>query len=242
MPFFTSSQLKERITKFNDTDYAWKTVEGTLVDKFLKAAILIPLFLKEGKVYIWLTERAKHLRNDGGHVAFPGGKKDDSDQDEKETCLRESYEEIGLKAEQVEIIGQLLPRVNSRLIFVTPVVGLISPDFTPDINKDEVEATFYVPLDRFLSSRDHRVSDYYNRGIHWLIHYFDDCIEGKTFTTWGLTAALCVEIAMCVYHKEPEFEWTLETGMTLDDPLSIQRIYLNKLEKTLKAELNDSKL
>ena len=49
------------------------------------------------------------MKNHAGQIAFPGGKSEIIDKDLSETALREAGEEIGINANQVEIIGHLSP-------------------------------------------------------------------------------------------------------------------------------------
>ena len=77
------------------------------VGKVTKAAVLIPLLLKEDGLSVLLTQRTNHLRDHAGQISFPGGRMDPEDQSPNDTALRESEEEIGLDRKRVEIIGHL---------------------------------------------------------------------------------------------------------------------------------------
>lgn len=232
------NQILERLTPFHNEDYAWRSLKHPGLNRFRKAAILIPLFIKGGEAYVWLTKRANHLRNDGGDVAFPGGMKDATDRDEIHTCLRESEEEIGLKGEHIDkTVAQLLPRVNRRRLLITPVIALVNPNFTPVINEAEVETAFALPLKRFLSNENHTSNLYSSRDVTWVIHFFKDMFEGKEITTWGLTAAMCVEIAVCVYRSNPSFVWSSEgDGNTVENPFHLQQVYLERFAKGVASE------
>jgi len=68
-----------------------------LINKELtRAAVLIPIFLKENEYHILLTQRSHHVLHHKGEISFPGGKRDKSDSNFLETALRESWEEIRL--------------------------------------------------------------------------------------------------------------------------------------------------
>jgi 8-oxo-dGTP pyrophosphatase MutT (NUDIX family) len=45
----------------------------------------------------------------GGHLALPGGKHDPSDGSLLKTALREGYEELGIRRDQIEILAELSP-------------------------------------------------------------------------------------------------------------------------------------
>ena len=93
--------------------------------KVTKAAVLIPLVLKEDGLSVLLTQRTNHLRDHAGQISFPGGRMDPGDQNPNDTALRESQEEIGLDPKRVEIIGHLPQYLTVSGYSVTPVVGLV---------------------------------------------------------------------------------------------------------------------
>ena len=99
-------ELKRRLSRYHPP-------QNLNVQK--RASVLIPLFEQEGEVYMLLTRRAGQLRTHSGQVSFPGGKADEQDQDSLATALREAHEEIGLRPEQVTILGQI-DQVVSRYL------------------------------------------------------------------------------------------------------------------------------
>ena len=107
--------------------------------------MLVPIVWVEGELSLLLTRRTERLSTHKGHVAFPGGRADETDQDAQATALREAHEEVGLPSHYVSILGQLddFPTVTDDMI-VTPVVGYIErlPTLVP--NQIEV-ARFYDP-------------------------------------------------------------------------------------------------
>ncbi len=80
------------------------------------ASVLVPVVMREQPMVL-LTERTTHLSTHSGQVAFPGGKRDDTDTDAAHTALREAQEEIGLASAHVEVIGQL-PTYTTGTMFV----------------------------------------------------------------------------------------------------------------------------
>jgi 8-oxo-dGTP pyrophosphatase MutT (NUDIX family) len=87
------------------------------------AAVLVPLYPDLRAVF---TERREDLRRHAGEISFPGGRRDDPDEDLRTTALREAHEEIGLDPADVELVGALPPVgtfVTGYRIF--PFVGRI---------------------------------------------------------------------------------------------------------------------
>lgn len=125
--------------------------------KVTKAAVLIPLLLKEDGLSVLLTQRTNHLRDHAGQISFPGGRMDPEDRSPNETALRESQEEIGLDPERVEIIGHLPQYLTVSGYSVTPVVGLVKPQAEYVLDAFEVADVFEVPLDFLLNPANHQV-------------------------------------------------------------------------------------
>ncbi|MBL0419988.1 CoA pyrophosphatase [Ramlibacter sp. AW1] len=118
------------------------------------AAVLVPVVLREQPMVL-LTERATHLSTHSGQIAFPGGRRDDTDCDAADTAQREALEEIGLAREHIEVIGELPTYTTGTRFVVTPVVGLIAPDHQLALNPHEVSDAFEVPLAFLMNPAHH---------------------------------------------------------------------------------------
>jgi 8-oxo-dGTP pyrophosphatase MutT (NUDIX family) len=125
--------------------------------KVTRAAVLIPLLLKEEGLSVLLTQRTNHLRDHAGQISFPGGRMDPEDQSPNDTALRESREEIGLDPGRVEIIGHLPEYLTVSGYSVTPVVGLVQPQAEYVLDAFEVADVFEVPLSFLLDPANHQV-------------------------------------------------------------------------------------
>jgi 8-oxo-dGTP pyrophosphatase MutT (NUDIX family) len=125
--------------------------------KVTKAAVLIPLVLKEDGLWVLLTQRTNHLRDHAGQISFPGGRMDEEDLSPDDTALRESKEEIGLDPKRVEIIGYLPEYLTVSGYSVTPVVGLVQAQAEYVLDEFEVADVFEVPLSFLLDPSNHQV-------------------------------------------------------------------------------------
>ncbi len=128
-----------------------------MAGKVTRAAVLIPLLLKEEGLSVLLTQRTNHLRDHAGQISFPGGRMDPEDQSPNDTALRESKEEIGLDPERVEIIGHLPQYLTVSGYSVTPVVGLVQAQAEYVLDEFEVADVFEVPLSFLLDPANHQV-------------------------------------------------------------------------------------
>lgn len=153
------------------------------------ASVLVPIVMRERPMLL-LTERTTHLSTHSGQVAFPGGKRDDTDRDEAHTALREAQEEIGLAPELVEVVGQLPTYTTGTQFIVTPVVGLVDPAHRLTLNVYEVADAFEVPLDFLMNPAHHRRHAIEVGGVRreWFsMPYRDGAVERFV---WGATAAM----------------------------------------------------
>lgn len=113
---------------------------------FRSAAILIPLACEAGQWNLLFTRRTEQLRNHKGQISFPGGSAEPGDASREATALRETYEEVGISAGEIEILGSLweMPTITGFLI--TPVVGRIPWPTPLKLAAEEVSRAFLVPL------------------------------------------------------------------------------------------------
>ena len=125
--------------------------------KITRAAVLIPLLLKESGLSVLLTQRTNHLRDHAGQISFPGGRMDPEDLSPDDTALRESQEEMGLDPKRVEIIGYLPQYLTVSGYSVTPVVGLVQPQEEYVLDEFEVADVFEVPLHFLLDPANHQI-------------------------------------------------------------------------------------
>lgn len=151
------------------------------------AAVLVGIATHgQGGPRLVLTKRASHLRNHPGQIAFPGGRKDDGDKDLVATALREAEEEIGLPPAAVEILGALPPHETVTGYQVTPILGLITQDFTPRPQPEEVAEIFSAPFDHLMNPARFRIEQRIWRGT-WRKYY---AVPWGPYYIWGATARI----------------------------------------------------
>ena len=126
-----------------------------------------------------------------GQVALPGGKIEDQDADLVETALRETEEEIGVKANTIEVLRPMTE------LYISPSNFLVKPtlakiDYTPKFIKQasEVEEVIPANLKDFLKKPTQLglINTSYT-GDKKVMSYQ---IEGHT--VWGATAMMLSEM------------------------------------------------
>lgn len=154
--------------------------------KFVQAAVLVPLIERPGGMTVLLTKRTDHLHDHAGQISFPGGRIDPEDIDATAAALRETEEETGLNRSYIDIIGRLDTYVTRTGFEVTPVVGLVRPIFTLNPDTFEVAEIFEVPLDFFMASESRRMEsrEWQGKRRHFYVYSYKD------YYIWGATAGM----------------------------------------------------
>jgi 8-oxo-dGTP pyrophosphatase MutT (NUDIX family) len=153
----------------------------------IPAAVLVPIYYKEGQYYILFTKRAEWLKEHKGQVSFPGGARHQGDRTLADTALRESAEEIGLAPDKVKLLGELddTPTETSNYV-ISPFVALIPYPYQFKIAGGEVgeiiEAPISVLLDKYRLHQKKAVLG--GRAVNFYVYKY----EGRVI--WGATAKI----------------------------------------------------
>jgi 8-oxo-dGTP pyrophosphatase MutT (NUDIX family) len=120
-------------------------------ENWSRAAVLIPIYFKDGKYFIVFTRRTELVRYHKGEISFPGGGYHEEDGTLIKTALRESFEEIGLAPGDVTVLGELddVATKGSHYI-ISPFVGLISPDYRYKLSSFETAEIIQISASSLL--------------------------------------------------------------------------------------------
>jgi 8-oxo-dGTP pyrophosphatase MutT (NUDIX family) len=132
---------------------------------YTQASILLPLFRKDAHFWTLFIKRATTVEYHKGEISFPGGVVDQSDNSPEHTAKRETFEEIGVREEDITILGQLddVTTVTSGFI-IHPFVGLLPFPYVFNVNKQEVEDLIEIPLQFFFDPSQPRSFTINNEG------------------------------------------------------------------------------
>ena len=168
-------------------------------------SVLVPIIQIKDELHLLFQVRSNRIRRQPGEISFPGGKIENGETP-RQACIRETYEEMGICEEQIEIIGQLDYLLNNTNDIIYPFLGILSETFIEDIHfsKEEVEEIFTVPLQYFLDNKPevydmcykvaadnsfpfHKIKNgpvYQNRIMTYPVYFY----EYEKYIIWGLTA------------------------------------------------------
>jgi 8-oxo-dGTP pyrophosphatase MutT (NUDIX family) len=111
----------------------------------------------------------------------------------REAALREAYEEIGLRAEDIHVLGTLDSLLTVTQFHITPVVATVPWPYPFQINPAEVASVFSIPLD-WLSNPAHlevRQRPPLAPGPPVSVYYFRP-YDGEVI--WGATARITLQL------------------------------------------------
>jgi 8-oxo-dGTP pyrophosphatase MutT (NUDIX family) len=153
---------------------------------FSHAAVLVPLFKKGGNCHLLFTKRSEEVKYHKGEISFPGGVVDEEDSELISTALREAFEEIGLKENDVQIIGVLDDIVTITEFIVTPIIGLFPFPYPFKVSEAEIAELIEVPLSFLLDEECFSEREILRGGRNEVVFAYQ---YGKHII-WGATARI----------------------------------------------------
>ncbi|NIQ98550.1 MAG: CoA pyrophosphatase [Desulfuromonadales bacterium] len=130
------------------------------------------------------TRRTNDVRHHRGEISFPGGAWEREDRDLQATALRETEEEIGLKAADVTVLGRLDDFESVHGYHVVPYVGCFEAPYRFNLDPRETAALIEVPLARLRDPAIFRIEDWTHKGRRIPVCFYT--VDGHEI--WGLTA------------------------------------------------------
>ena len=188
----TVEEIARRLRQFEHSSYSEQTPES--VKKPLRpAAVLVPLIQVDEEWHILYTRRADSVEHHKGQVSFPGGATDPGDDSPEATALREAEEEIGIRREDVRLLGRLGEMVTISNFVVTPVVGVVPWPYGFKVHTVEVARVFTMPLSWLATRKNWQEFMRVETG-HSVIAYFPYNSE----LLWGATARMTVNFVKAI--------------------------------------------
>lgn len=155
------------------------------------AATLFLLYPINGRLHFVLTRRPDTFTNHAGQISLPGGQREGHETFEQ-TALRETYEEVGVPINEIQILGTLnelyIPPSDFQ---VYPFVGYMSHRPTEwKFDLSEVAEVIECPLDLLLDETVKHRGIMDMRGNSFEICWYQVGIH----RVWGATAVMLSEM------------------------------------------------
>jgi 8-oxo-dGTP pyrophosphatase MutT (NUDIX family) len=143
-----TSSIKERL-RTALASYQRHTIERDLA--MPAAAVLVLIFEHEGRPHVVFQRRTDRVQDHKGEISFPGGAMDPGDTDLVMTAVRETHEEIGVRPEDIDVLGPIDDLVTISNYHVTPhVAWLAYYPYQWQFNDEEVAYLIEAPIESLL--------------------------------------------------------------------------------------------
>ena len=123
----SGQEIQDHFKRMNPHLVGEKAFENRWTEKRKAAAVLLPIIPRENGATLLFTVRSPDMPSHAGQISFPGGKVDRTDADRTATALREAHEEVNIRPETVDVIGNLGEHIGGLGFSVTPVIGIVDP-------------------------------------------------------------------------------------------------------------------
>ncbi len=182
--------VRQRLQNHKVQTYAYRSdIRG------IPAAVLFPFYFRNDQPYLLFTRRSNSVEHHKGQISLPGGQWDKTDADMLQTALRETEEEIGLKAQDVRILGRCDRFLTNTHYCVSPFVGLFDYPYPFRINKAEIDYLIEVPLLHLLDNAHYKTKIVADQETPWLLHYY----YYRREVIWGVTGFLLSDLLAIVF-------------------------------------------
>jgi 8-oxo-dGTP pyrophosphatase MutT (NUDIX family) len=159
-----------------------------LTDGFTReAAVLMPVLEWENELCLLLTRRTEEVQTHKGQISFPGGMHE-GEESLVQTALRETFEEVGIAEDRIEVLGRFHDYLSITGYRVTPFAGFVHEPFSIKPQVTEVAEVLSVPFSIFRDPACLRIEKsiirnenvcFYSYGAHQI---------------WGLTARIIKDL------------------------------------------------
>lgn len=157
-----------------------------------KAAVLMLLYPKNKITHLALIVRNSYPGIHASQIAFPGGKVEEDDKSLSQTALRETFEEIGVDANKVNVVRAFsevyIPPSN---FLVSPFLGISEEELSFDLSPDEVSGLIELPLYEFL---DDELVVQVNMSTSYASNISVPAFQINEHLVWGATAMMMSEL------------------------------------------------
>ncbi len=153
---------------------------------FPHAAVLVPLFEKRDECHLLFTKRSDLVKYHKGQISFPGGTFDREDVTLDRTALREAFEEVGIRENDIQLLGVLDDIVTVTEFIVTPFVGLIPYPYPFRVSEVEIAELIEVPLPSLLDEDCFGERIITEGNVNRLVYAY----QYGRHTIWGATAQI----------------------------------------------------
>lgn len=165
-------------------------------DKPKNAGVMMLFYPKVGQTHLVLIVRNAYKGIHSAQIAFPGGKYEENDLNIEKTALRETFEEVGVPSEKMQVLKAFTPLyIQPSNFMVYPFLGICREEITFYPDAIEVAAIIELPLETLLSQSiviNEKIDTSYAKFISVPVFKIDEHI------IWGATAMMLSELKVVI--------------------------------------------
>ncbi len=110
------------------------------------AGVMVLLFQREEEYTVILNRRTRTVGHHKGEISFPGGRMEAGDEGLLDTALRETFEEMGISREKIQVLGRIDDMQTKTGYMIRPFVGVIDYPYNYKLSNEEVEEVLELPV------------------------------------------------------------------------------------------------
>ena len=110
------------------------------------AGVMVLLFQREEEYTVILNRRTRMVEHHKGEISFPGGRMEAGDEGLLDTALRETFEEMGISREKIQVLGRIDDMKTKTGYMIRPFVGVIDYPYNYKLSNEEVEEVLELPV------------------------------------------------------------------------------------------------
>ncbi|HEX5855273.1 MAG TPA: CoA pyrophosphatase [Thermoanaerobaculia bacterium] len=115
-------------------------------EELRRAGVLVPLFVRDAKLWILLTRRTESVEHHRGQISFPGGTREPGDEDLFATAVRETQEELAVAPSDIIALGPLSPIETVTNFYVEPYVAAVPHPYVWKPAEAEIAEVIEAPI------------------------------------------------------------------------------------------------
>jgi 8-oxo-dGTP pyrophosphatase MutT (NUDIX family) len=148
-----------------------------------QAAVIMLIFERDGEPHFLLTRRTEEVSTHKGQISFPGGMLQ-AGENLEQAALRETFEEVGITPDRIDILGRFHDYISITSHLVAPFAGYIGGTFATVPQRTEVAEVLQVPFAVFADPSRLRTEPMFLSGKMRDVYFY----RYEPYEIWGLTA------------------------------------------------------
>jgi 8-oxo-dGTP pyrophosphatase MutT (NUDIX family) len=153
-----------------------------------RAGVLVPLFVRDVKLWILFTRRTESVEHHRGQISFPGGAEEPGDESLFATAVRETQEELAVAPSDIVALGALSPIVTVTNFYVEPYAAAVPQPYVWKPAEAEIAEVIEAPIAALMDPAILEQKPMPGRDEPILFYHY-----GK-HVIWGATARILAEL------------------------------------------------